>query len=195
METQHDIKTWHELTEEVARHICQEIMGFDYSHHQNNVCYKGDPYNDYEPMIYFYQGQSPAIMKLNTQTGEMHYADSYNLIEKTYDLAVSLSNEIGKAVDSNNPVAIFRKNAEKVYQYLIEHDYFISTRNWEINYVSCEGNNRHTIAKCREEWEAWEVESRFRESMGGCGDDPAEFISAEWANDDEWDYDYIDERN
>lgn len=50
-------------------------------------------------------------------------------------------------------------------------------RNWEINYISCEGNERWTVAECPAEWDAYEVEIAFRGICYGVGDDPAEFIS------------------
>lgn len=56
----------------------------------------------------------------------------------------------------------------------------METRLWELNYVSCEGNERWSVGRFPEDFEAWEVESRFRETIGGCGDDPAEFVSCEW---------------
>lgn len=40
---------------------------------------------------------------------------------------------------------------------------------WEIQYVSCEGNNRWTIARAPEDWDAEQVRERI--PMGGCGDD------------------------
>lgn len=207
---QRNIKDWPELTIEVARHICQEIMGFEYSHHDNNRCYKGDPYGDEVPMIYFYQGMSPSIMKLNTHTGMLHYADTYNLIERAYDVMVetyqlllsNLNKEQQKNFDlteqrrkiDENPVSVFRKNADKVYDYLVENDYFIPTQNWEVNYISCEGNKRFVIVQCRESWEEYEVECRFRQSMGGMGDDPAEFVSCEHTYEKEWSWDFVEER-
>ena len=63
---------------------------------------------------------------------------------------------------------------------------------WEIHFISCEGNERWSVGRFPEEFEAWEVESRFRESIGGCGDDPAEFVSCEvyWDQDEDALYDY-----
>ncbi len=55
------------LTKDVARHICEKIMGLKYSHHDNNTQYDWDD----APHIYFYQGMSPSILSLNTTTGEI----------------------------------------------------------------------------------------------------------------------------
>ena len=68
----------------------------------------------------------------------------------------------------------------------------METRNWIINYVSCEGNDRWLVGRFPLEFEAWEVECRFKETCYGCGDDPAEFISCEiyWDQDEDVMYDY-----
>jgi hypothetical protein len=69
----------------------------------------------------------------------------------------------------------------------------METRLWEIRYVSCEGNDRWHVGRFPEEFEAYEVESRYREYMnGGCGDDPSEFVSCEswWGDDDDCCSDY-----
>jgi len=72
----------------------------------------------------------------------------------------------------------------------------METRLWEIRYISCEGNERWHVGRFPEEFEADEVESRFRSYMtGGCGDDPAEFRSCEISCGDDEDccYDYTEE--
>ena len=62
---------------------------------------------------------------------------------------------------------------------------------WEVNYVSCEGNKRWTILRCPEEWGYDEVEDKFMNSDGSSsGDDPAQFVSAEWTSDDDFSHDY-----
>jgi len=48
-------------------------------------------------------------------------------------------------------------------------------RYWEIEYVSCESNDRHTVARAPSSWEEYDVRSNI--PMGGCGDDVAEVIS------------------
>jgi hypothetical protein len=43
---------------------------------------------------------------------------------------------------------------------------------WEIQYESCEGNDRWTVARTPIDWEEYDVRNRI--PMGGCGDDVAE---------------------
>ena len=111
------------LTKDVARYVCEEIMGFKYSHHDNNVLY--EDYNDKVPQIYFYQGMSPSIMKLNTVTGDVRYSDSN--IDEIYDLSVSIfeilksNNQDTKIPKPNEDVIEFRGKSEKVKQYLMEN--------------------------------------------------------------------------
>lgn len=52
-------------------------------------------------------------------------------------------------------------------------------RNWKINYISCEGNERWTVAECPAEWDVYEVTIAFRGICYGVGDDPAEFVSCD----------------
>lgn len=42
---------------------------------------------------------------------------------------------------------------------------------WEIQYVSCESNERWTIARTPIDWEEYDVRERI--PIGGCGDDVA----------------------
>ena len=59
---------------------------------------------------------------------------------------------------------------------------------WEIQYRSCEGNNRWTIARTPIDWEEYDVKDRI--PMGGCGDDVAEITGVfESSNKDySWDF-------
>jgi hypothetical protein len=69
--------------------------------------------------------------------------------------------------------------------------------NWEINYISCEGNERWTVSWCPAEWNEYEVETAFRDICYGVGDDPTEFVSCMMHHDHDWDeatY-YLDENN
>jgi hypothetical protein len=59
---------------------------------------------------------------------------------------------------------------------------------WEIWYVSCEGNDRHTVARAPAHWERWKVEHRI--PRGGCGDDVAEITSVEETYDDDYGWDF-----
>jgi hypothetical protein len=59
---------------------------------------------------------------------------------------------------------------------------------WEINYVSCESNDRWTIARAPADWESDEVRDRI--PMGGCGDDVARIISIEETCDDNYSWDF-----
>jgi len=54
--------------------------------------------------------------------------------------------------------------------------------------VSCEGNERHTIARAPADWERWQVEDRI--PRGGCGDDVAEVTSVEETYDDDYGEDF-----
>ena len=70
----------------------------------------------------------------------------------------------------------------------------METRIWEIWFRTCEGDERWTTARCPDDWEAYDVEQRFCQSLGGVGGDPAEFISCEWyyGSQDDWTYDFVD---
>lgn len=60
---------------------------------------------------------------------------------------------------------------------------------WYITFISCESNERWTIARTPSEWEEWEVRSAI--TTGGCGDDPADILSITETSDDDycWDLD------
>lgn len=46
---------------------------------------------------------------------------------------------------------------------------------WDVYYISCEGNERHGVARTTTDFDAYEVQSRIQ--LGGVGDDVAEIIS------------------
>ena len=52
---------------------------------------------------------------------------------------------------------------------------------WQIDYISCEGNNRWKIARTPIDWDEDMV--RCRIPIGGCGDDIAEVIEIFEASD------------
>lgn len=60
---------------------------------------------------------------------------------------------------------------------------------WEINYISCEGNKRWTIARTPSDWDEYEVGERIS-MRGSIGDDPAEITSIHqtWDDDYSWDF-------
>jgi hypothetical protein len=59
---------------------------------------------------------------------------------------------------------------------------------WEIQYKSCEGNDRWVVARTPIDWEEYDVRDRI--SMGGSGDDVAEIKDVfETSNTDySWDF-------
>ena len=61
---------------------------------------------------------------------------------------------------------------------------------WEIEYKSCEGNSRWTIARTPIDWEEWEVRERI--PMGGCGDDVAEVRDVFQTSSTDWSWDFCD---
>ena len=110
------------LTKEVAKHICENIMGLKYSHHDNDTCY--ETHGDKHPMIYFYEGMSPSILKLNTVTGEVrHGTDTVDII---YDLIVDLKEKLSElgslerfeSDGTIDKVKAFRAKGEEVKEYL-----------------------------------------------------------------------------
>ena len=46
---------------------------------------------------------------------------------------------------------------------------------WDVYYISCEGNERHGVARTTVDFDAYEVESKIQ--LGGVGDDVAKIIS------------------
>ena len=58
---------------------------------------------------------------------------------------------------------------------------------WYISFISCEGNERWTIARTPSDWVEYEVRDSIR--MGGCGDDPATILSIEETSDDDYSWD------
>lgn len=59
---------------------------------------------------------------------------------------------------------------------------------WEIQYVSCEGNERWTIIKTPSSWCEYDV--RQRVPLGGCGDDVAEIKSIIQTYDEDYSWDF-----
>jgi hypothetical protein len=55
---------------------------------------------------------------------------------------------------------------------------------WEVKFISCEGNERWTIARTPSDWEEWQLWEVI--NLGGCGDDPAEIISIEESQNNDW---------
>jgi len=72
----------------------------------------------------------------------------------------------------------------KLFEYNVEECSY-----WEINYISCEGNKRWTIAKAPIDWDEWEVRERIP-MVGSCDDDVAEVTSVHqtWDEDYSWDF-------
>jgi hypothetical protein len=61
---------------------------------------------------------------------------------------------------------------------------------WGIQYVSCEGNNRWTVARTPIDWSEYEVRNRI--PMGGCGDDVAEVRDVFETSNDDYGWDFCD---
>ena len=61
---------------------------------------------------------------------------------------------------------------------------------WEINFISCEGNKRWTIARAPIDWDEWQVRDRI--PMGGCGDDVAEITSIDQCSEEDYSWDFVD---
>jgi hypothetical protein len=56
-------------------------------------------------------------------------------------------------------------------------------RYFEINYISCEGNERWNIAQCPEDWTEYDLECNIQ--LGGVGDDMAKIVSITPTNEPE----------
>jgi len=59
---------------------------------------------------------------------------------------------------------------------------------WEIQYVSCEGNDRWIVARTPIDWGEYEVRNRI--PMGGCGDDVAEVCDIFETSDEDYGWDF-----
>ena len=66
----------------------------------------------------------------------------------------------------------------------IEYNY------WEINYISCEGNKRWTIARTPIDWDEDDVREKI--PMGGCGDDVAEVREVFETSNNDYGWDFCD---
>lgn len=66
----------------------------------------------------------------------------------------------------------------------IEYNY------WEIWYVSCESNKRHTVARAPIDWDEYQVREKI--PMGGYGDDVAEITSVEQTGCKNYSWDFCD---
>jgi hypothetical protein len=66
----------------------------------------------------------------------------------------------------------------------IEYNY------WEIQFISCEGNERWVVARTPIDWTDWEVRNRI--PMGGCGDDVAEVRDVFETSDTDYGWDFCD---
>ena len=61
---------------------------------------------------------------------------------------------------------------------------------WEIQYISCESNNRWMVARSPIDWDANDVNSRI--PLGGCGDDIAKIIDVFETSNDNYNWDFCD---
>ena len=61
---------------------------------------------------------------------------------------------------------------------------------WVIEYISCESNERWTIAKSPFGWDSYDVKDRI--SMGGCGDDVAEVKEIYETNDTDYSWNFCE---
>lgn len=61
---------------------------------------------------------------------------------------------------------------------------------WEIRYISCEGNDRWTVAKTPDNWSEYDVRSRI--PIGGCGDDVAEVTEVFQTSNDNYGWEFGD---
>lgn len=66
----------------------------------------------------------------------------------------------------------------------------IEYQYWEINFISCEGNKRWSVARTPIDWDVDQLESKI--SIGGCGDDVAEIISIDETNEKDFGWDFFD---
>jgi len=63
---------------------------------------------------------------------------------------------------------------------------------WYIEYISCEGNERWTIAKTPSDWDEWQVRDRISSMSGSIGDDPAEVTQVYQTGDEDYSWDFSD---
>jgi len=61
---------------------------------------------------------------------------------------------------------------------------------WVVEYISCEGNERWSIAKAPIDWGSYDVRNRI--PMGGCGDDVAEIREIYETSDTDYSWDFCD---
>ena len=61
---------------------------------------------------------------------------------------------------------------------------------WEINYISCESNERWTVARTPIDWDEDMVRERI--PMGGCGDDVAEVTDVFETSNTNYSWDFCD---
>ena len=61
---------------------------------------------------------------------------------------------------------------------------------WEIQYKSCEGNDRWTVARTPIYWKEYDVRDRI--PMGGCGDDVAEIKDIFETGNTDYGWDFFD---
>lgn len=62
---------------------------------------------------------------------------------------------------------------------------------WEIQYISCEGNERWTVARAPITWDEYDVRDRI--PLGGCGDDVAEIREVFETSNTDYSWDFCDE--
>ena len=58
---------------------------------------------------------------------------------------------------------------------------------WVVEYISCESNERWTIARAPIDWDSYDVRDRI--PMGGCGDDVAEVREVYGTSDTDYSWD------
>lgn len=61
---------------------------------------------------------------------------------------------------------------------------------WEINYISCESNERWVVARTPIDWEEYDVRDRI--PMGGCGDDVADIREVFETSNTDYGWDFCD---
>lgn len=114
------------LTEEQAKYISEEIMGYKYSHHDDNCIYK--ELKQENPTIMFYPGMCPYSFSMDTVTGKvdmMFDSMSDTILELTLYINKKLGDKAPKDPKFDKIIEDYKERCDKqerVNQYLLEQE-------------------------------------------------------------------------
>jgi hypothetical protein len=113
-----------------------------------------------------------------------------DLVSKQIFIDVLVSDLKPKIIPEDRKRIGFRLNNESYVKTFEQFDSQEEFSYWKIEYTSCQGNYRWTIAKSSIDWDKLQVEDALNDVRGGYDDAIAEIISVEETDDTNYTYDF-----